>query len=752
MNDEARLCDTKMSDDSLFKKKRGKHMLLKWKFDVAVSRMALIALGVAFSASPSAVYAQDSMASDAAEAEMGFNDIVVTATRKSRAEALQDVPVAVTAFTGAMIEQAQVKDLTDLGRMAPGARLEGNGTFPASANFFIRGVGINTTNPSDDPTVGIFVDGMYLGTNVGALTDLFDIESVEILRGPQGTLFGRNVTGGAVLVRTRRPSGDFGFRGAVSYGRFEEVGVKAAIEGPIVPDVLNAKLAVMYKDNDGYFSNAARPGDRIGATESLVIRPVVEWKATDNLTLTLIGERGRQDDNGTPTKFLIDKLSLASPPPPGKFDLSSDFPTLTETRWDQIAAEAVLETGSGVLTATASYRRVEIDNQAEIDGSDEALFHFLTPTGLRQSQRMAELVYATSFGDTLDLTVGANIFDQSFTYKEYRQILTTIFQAGRGHVDHTAGGIFAQADWTFVPDVTLTLGGRYTIERKHGVISNFNSCDANFNCTIDTDDKTTWKDFTPKVGLRWTPTPDVTLYGSWTRGFRSGGYNVRNSTGPAGPYEPENVDAYEVGMKTQFLDRRLTLNLAAYRNEFSDLQRQTLDSQARQRTLNAADASIMGLEGELNFMPVRGLVLGGTFAYIDAKYDSFQGLDLTGDGVPDPDLAKQLDFNRVPKWSYSLNGSYTADLNDTLKWSMRASFDHTGRRAGSDTNTFYLNPYGLLNASVTLATIDDKYSLTLFGKNLTNKLYVSTGVDVSFFRSVYIGPPRRWGAEFAFKF
>lgn len=695
----------------------------------------------------------------AAEQGGALEEIVVTGTRKSRAEALQDVAVSVSAFTGKQLERANAINLVDVGRISPGVQLDTNGTFPASANFYIRGIGINTTNPSDDPTVGVFIDGIYQGVNIGALTDLFDIESVEILRGPQGTLFGRNVTGGAVLVRTRRPSGEFQVKGELGYGSFDAKTAKISVEAPIVANTLNAKIAVMYRDHDGYFSNAADPRHRIAALDSLIVRPMLEWKPSSTLTMTLIGEAGTQHDQGTPIKNLLIKAPasrIAPPVPTGKFDLTTDFLTHSTTRWRQLTNSNVLDLGAGKLTTNLGYRELRVYNQAELDGTAAPLFHFVDPTGLKQEQEFGEIVYAGPIGSQIDITFGGNIFHQNIDYKESRIITSntaTSTPRGRGLLSHTAGGVFAQGDWRFIDNFTLTLGGRYTIEHKRARVANFGQCDATVTvCNYGTDEGHTWRDFTPKAAIKYQPSHDVTMYASYTRGFRSGGYNLRNSVGPAGPYQPENVDAYEAGLKTEWFDRHVRANVALYRNEFKNLQRQVLDDQARQRTINAASARIQGVEGDLTIVPILGLTLGGTVAYTDANYEEYNGLDLTGDGIPDPDLAKNLKLTRVPKWIYSLNAAYETTIGDAGKLNMQVDYNHTGERAGNDANTFFFSPYGLLNGSVGFTTSDGKYSLSLFGKNLTNKLYFSSGTDIGTFQAGYLGAPRTFGATFGFQF
>lgn len=745
-----------VSDKSTDRSRKGKQMRATIDVLRDMNRVVLLSTSIIGTALTTTVFAQ-SAGSGAAAADgqaAPLTEIVVTATRKSRAEALKDVPLAIAAFTGQQLEAQHVQTLVDVGRMTAGARLEANGTFPAAANFFIRGVGVNTSNPSDDPTVGVFVDGMYLGVNVGALTDLFDIESVEVLRGPQGTLFGRNVTGGAVLVRSKRPTGDFGARAEATVGSFDRVDVNAAIEGPLLKDRLNGKLAVSRKDNGGYFSNAADPDNRIAETDAVIVRPMLEWRAND-FTFTLIGEMGRQDDYGTPTKNLAIKpaaIAIAPPVPTGKFDLTANIFAHTSTDWDQMVGEANWTLGEGKLTTILGYRKLEVDGQAEIDGTEASLFQFETPTGLRQRQRSAEVVYATRLFDRVDLTSGANVFDQDVDYRESRTILASR-PAGRGVLEHTAGGIFAQADIGIVADVTATVGGRYTIERKHATVANFGQCDPQvIQCNFGTNDSQTWRDFTPKAGVRWAVTDDLMTYASFTRGFRSGGYNLRNSVGPAGPYDPENVDAYEIGIKSVLFDGLVRANVALYRNQYSDLQRQTLDDQARQRTLNAASARIEGAELDVVLVPFEGLSLAGTFATTEGRYSEFNGVDLTGDGIADPDLAKSLKLARLPRQTYSFNVSYAAQLADRGSLTFQASYDRTGRRSANDLNTFFLDAYGLVEGSITFKTADERYYVSLFGKNLTNELYGTTGTDIGTFRALYIGAPRNWGVTFGTSF
>lgn len=682
-----------------------------------------------------------------------LGDIVVTAQRKGRAEAAQKVPIAITAVSAQQLDNIHAVDLTDVGRMAPNVSLTPNGTFPGAANFLIRGIGINTSDPSAEPTVGVFADGMYYGVNLGVVTDTFDLESVEILRGPQGTLFGRNVTGGAVIMRSRRPSGDFGIQGKVSYGNFNQISGAASVEGPIVKDVLNVKVAASSSSNDGLFANAAAPSNRIGRLNDLVVRPMIELRPDDGLRMTLIGEIGRINSYGTSWKNVANSAGV--PIPPGKFVLANDFNAQSKIRWKHLIFESVYEVPNGSITATLTARKVDSDYSTDVDSTSAPVFHLVAPTGLDQNQKSAEIIYSGEFGDHLDLTAGANYFQQRFDYTEARSLSGgATRQVSNGILRQKTGGIFAQADLKF-GTLTFTAGGRYTIDHKAATAAKLGQCSLDaLTCNYAFNDEKTWRDFSPKAGVRWQPTDDLQFYFTYTKGFRGGGYGLRTGPGVTpGPYDPETVAAYEFGVKSDWLDRKLRVNAALFRNDYDDLQRTILDLNGFQSPLNAGSARIQGAEIEVTVIPIRNLTLAASAGYTDAKYLEFNGVDLTGDRVPDPDLAKNLLLAQVPKWNYSLSADYKVPLGDSGYLYARTSYYHFGSRALDDLNRAILPPYGLLDASLAWSSADDRYRISIYGKNLANKLaYTNGGTIIAAIRSYAVLPPRTYGVEVAFKF
>lgn len=684
-----------------------------------------------------------------------LEEVQVTARRKSSAEALQDVPVAVTALSSDQLEAAFVDDLTDVGAMAPNVALDPVGTIPGGASFFIRGMGVNSSVVSSDPAVGVFVDGMYLGIPYGTLTDTFDLESVEVLRGPQGTLFGKNVTGGAVLLKSKRPTGEYGLKIKAAIGDYQRRDLSIAAEAPIIEDKLAGKIAVLSKNHDGYFENEFS-GNDVGDEKSLVVRPSLSWTPTDDFTLNLIAEIGDQTLDGAPSNSLRDPRGVAVTSIESDHKLPHDFAAESELEWKQLIAEGVWEFDDASLTTNLAWRDFEQTSPGDIDGTDQPIFHFTDDTGTEQDQLSLEMVYAANLSDKLDITTGLYYFTQDIDYKESRLILGgAVLSAGNGKLDHSAMGVFLQGDYSLNDDWTLTLGGRYTSEEKEALIASLGQCDTTVTqCTYDQDLDETWNSFTPKVGLQWRLSEDAQAYYSWTKGFRSGGFNLRNGEAsiPAGPYDNEEVQAHEVGLKWDFLDGKGRLNLAVYRNEFSDLQRTVLDDQARQVILNAADALIQGAEVDFTWLVTEQLALTASAGYTTAEYDAFDGLDVNGDQIPDPDLAKDLDLVRVPEWNRALSLTYDLPLGDVGLVTFRGSYNYTDERAGSETNSFYLDQYETYNASITYVDPSDSIKVSLFGKNLKDKYYAPLGFFTSLFELEYTAPPRTWGLEVSYEY
>ncbi len=690
--------------------------------------------------------------------ERSLDEVVVTGRKRDVAERAQDVPIALSAFSAGAIEAAHVKDLSDIGNLAPSVRLMPSGSVPGYGSFFIRGAGVAGSIPSNDPAVGTFIDGMPLGVSSGSLTELFDLASIEVLRGPQGTLFGRNVTGGAILVRTARPTGDLhaNLRGALgSHGQQELTG---SVEGGVAGGAIAVKLAFLTKHSDGFFKDVAT-GDRLGERDVQIVRPTVVFHPTDKLTIAVIGEIGEDSGDGPVAKNLfVPGTSVTNSgfiPPPGKFDVGQNTRGYNDLAWKHAIINVDWDVGPGKITSITGWRGVTQAGALDADGSSFGAIVF--DTNIDQSQFFQELRFAGKpFGtDAINITAGVSVLDQDFTYDEGRFIFSgALRQALRGTIDHKQYGAFGQADVALPWNVTITAGARYSYERKAAAIASLGNC--NFErttCVTDFRGKDAWRNLGPKLGLQWRPSDTLQVYASWTRGFRSGGFNIRNGSPliSAGPYDEETADAYEVGLKSELFDRRVRVNLAAFVNKAKDLQQVVLNQSNQQTVLNAADATVKGFEAELNFLPARGLVLTGSAGYVDNAYDRFDGLDVNADRIPDPDIARRLKFAQVPKWTASSSATYETSVGSLGTLTLRGSYTYVSSRPADVINNFDLEAYELIDASAALA-LNKYFTLTLYGKNLTNALYAGFGAAVSLYRAILPSPPRTWLVEASVRF
>ncbi|MDX1518332.1 MAG: TonB-dependent receptor, partial [Woeseiaceae bacterium] len=518
-----------------------------------------------------------------------LEEIVTVARKRSKAEAVQDVPVALTAFGETQLEALFVTKLDDLSHLMPNVQLEQVGTFPGVQNFSIRGQGINSSIPSVDPTVGVFVDGVYLGVTFGSVVDMFDLESVEVLRGPQGLLFGRNVTGGAVLLRTKRPGDTFATRFRLGGNDEDQYNVAASIEGPLLDDTLSAKLVAYYDDDDGYYSNSnqqqvpAAPvpgafyfnpatGRNVGEMTTKLGRTTLSWTPGDIAEWTLIVESGASEGDGAVWANVTAQRAGLLP----EFETTLDEMGYTDLTWSQATLETnIAEVGSGTLTNILGWRRTTADSGVDIDGTNLPIFAATGTTD--QHQISNELRWSGTFGDNWDATLGVYFFDQDIVYREGRIIQGGAVNLGLGgDMNGKTSGIFWSNDYHFNNNWTGTIGVRYTDESKSTEIITAGCLDIiSFNCnrvSLGGD----WQNLTPKIGIERT-FDGGRVYGFWSKGFRSGGFNFRNARPdviPAGPTKEEENNTFEIGVKTELGDGRMRLNVAAFYNDIKDMQRE----------------------------------------------------------------------------------------------------------------------------------------------------------------------------------
>ncbi|HIF17421.1 MAG TPA: hypothetical protein EYG50_09170 [Cycloclasticus sp.] len=716
-------------------------------FKLTPLALALVTAGVVSTGSVIAADGDDAKPQARGAAATLMQEVVTRSRKKDDAEMLQDVPIAVTAVSGEQIEAMFATDVTDIGYKSPNVQLNATASIPMFANFAIRGMGVNGTVLSDDPAVGVFVDGMYLGVGAGVITNTFDLESMEVLRGPQGTLFGRNVTGGGVLLNSKRPADEFGFRVRTIVGNDQNRQLMMSVDAPIAEDFAYGRLTILSSSLGDTYDNRAVGADDVGEKELLVVRPKLRLTPTENLSILLSGEYGSGESDPGPRRLIAnvqtagvtkaDVPGLPALPSLSSPDLSADFVTdkPIDTEWKHAIAEIEWEYSDKVtIKSITAWRELEQRNvYNDVDGSAFNFFNFTSEGGLNQEQFSQELIASIQLTDNVDLTTGAFYFDQEYDYSEGRQILGgAVNQAGYGEIKHDTKAIFASVDVALNEYWNVTVGGRYSWESKETRLARRTQPECGGNagfladCVVGFEDEEDWKNFTPKVGVQYNADEDTQYYASFTKGFRSGGFNIRaTKPGTEGPYDEEEIDAYEVGMKTGFADGKGRLNVALFYNEFTDLQRTVLDAAANQTIQNAGAGTMMGSEIELSYLIGDNLLLEAVHGYVMTEFDEFLGLDLTGDGVADPGLAKKLEVAHVPHWTSFLAATYDIPVS-TGNVAVRGSYSYTDESFADDKNLYEINSYELFDASVTYTTHDGKWAVSAFGKNLADEVYFTT--------------------------
>ncbi len=660
-----------------------------------------------------------------------IEDIIVTGRKKAQGELLQNVPIAISALSGDQIENSKSRTLTGLAANIPNVSMDDVGTIKGSAVFSVRGLGLNSSIPTLEPTTGVFYDGIYMGTSQGILIDLFDLDGIEILRGPQGTLFGKNVTGGAVIIRSRAPSDKFEVSARASIESGPQYKAAGSVSGPIAPG-LSARLSVLYDKDEGWFENSFDHRE-YGASRTVLVRPSLRWAPDGDFDTVLRYEHGDIEGDGSAYQ------NLAFDDRTG-FSFSNNYGRgINKLRWDQLTSESNLSVGfgDGVITNIAGYRKLYNNTGADADGTPIDGLHARYKERFKQFSN--ELRYAGRFGDFVDLTVGAYYFHADLNYFEERRLRPLGFAARGfgGQQKQNTYALFAQGDFDLTDALELTLGARYSIDKKNADIALFSGTTSTCNfdaetCTFDRpDQKGKWNNFTPKIGLQYKVSNAAQLYASATRAYRAGGFNVR-VTSPLQNlrFNQERTTAFEVGGKADLFDRRVRTNLAVFYNKIDDLIRDvnvpTGTGAVVQDSRNTADVTIWGLEFETQVQVSRDLRLNGFLGYQHADYKKirFSLIDLPGE-VPGTINAADyaLTVPRLVPWSWGVGADYSHEFETGFTASSRISYSRKNSSYASDDNRLKLLSLDTIDASASLTLPNKAVTFTVYGRNLLNSAY-----------------------------
>ena len=743
------------------------------------------------------VYAQDESAS---AANTGIQDIVVTAQK--REQNMQDVPIAVSAVSGEALGSMQVTTLQALQGSIPNTQIAGFANAPNTAVFSIRGIGVIEPDPYAGNTVSIVVDGVPQFFSMGALLDMYDVERVEVLRGPQGTLFGANTTGGVVNVMTARPTGEFGGYVKGNVGNWNRFDVSGSVEMPIVSDVLSLKVAGIHTERDGWVTNIWN-GKDMGSKNVDAVRGMLYFTPTPSLSVMLQGEyvaarngapvviNGAQPGEGnyvaagtyangaeypmymSPCAVVGERCSA----PDRYYSGNNSVPDKSnmDTYFTVLTVEA-RDTALGDITSITGYKNFKLFEYTDQDGTAES-------NGATR-RRTKGWQFSQELRSSFDLTDATNVIAGAFflkTHYDHYQMYHLDFaspglaQFNTQDQDTESLSAFAQSYTRLAEGLTFQAGIRYT----HDKIDARSTLDYAMDLPdltdphwdgglygsgimhqIDTGGKKSWDNIGWKLGLDYEIAPRQMLYASWARGFKSGGFTGRIGALADGdtPFGPEKVDTFEVGVKADFFDRRLRTNLAFFYTNYRDMQVAQIyfdpDTNVQgNRILNAGKSEIKGFELEVTAAPVSGVTLNGSLAYLDAKYKEFDYFDPVSLIVYD---MKGKRLQNAPKWSASLGANYDMDFGDGSSAVFNINWNYVAKKyytAILDTPRSEVQPTYLVDTSLTFHPAGNRFEINLWGKNIFDKRYMSSVYDSPGYMGIAsYGSPREYGISGKVKF
>ncbi len=732
---------------------------------IAISSLALIV------AQGASAQAQSSRAADEVEqSEGGLQEIVVTAQR--RAQTQQNVPIAVSTVTANQLRSAGVAGTETLAVTVPGlvfSRSTANGGTP-----FLRGVGSTLATPGFEPAVATYIDDVYIGASTGNLMSFNNIEQIEVLKGPQGTLFGRNATGGVVNIRTRRPSHDTAVDVRLSYGNFDTLsGGLYATTG--LTDTLAINFAASGSHQGKGYGRNVITGEETLKSEDFAIRSQLLWEPTADTSLLISGDYAKiKSDTGMNATIFPGTKGIDGSGFPGRY-LSSHSP-IDRNLIEQygVSGRADHDFGGLRIASITAYRYSGAVFGIDNDGGPTSLFRGdVYPSTRTLSQELQLLSPKDSpvqwlgglyyfYADARDYpfqTSGALANGGAGVRTWSRQILRSY-----------AG--FADVTFPIMTATKLTIGLRYSADYLHETARR--ETNAGVPMPPNVNERVDFSKLTYRVVLDHHFARDVMVYGSYSRGFKSGGYNLTSPVTviggvslPSAPVAPEVIDAYEIGLKSEFLDRRLRLNLAAFHYDYKNLQVTSVSNGVPQ-ALNAAAAKVDGVDLEIVALPVRRLTISASAEYLHARFSSFPNgptviqnpascatltttAPVTGGGTTCFADLTGRPTARAPEFTGSITGTYTLPTN-VGDFSISSTFYHNSGYGWDPDNQLKQPKYQLLNGALSWASPDKSYEVSIWGKNLTNSYYFTFVSSSNFKFSGSPEAPRTYGVTLTGRF
>jgi len=705
-------------------------------------------------------------------AKAQLTEVVVTAER--REENIQSVPIAVSAFDRTALENLQINSAVDIGASVPNLQ-----TTPITANATAVQVhmrGASVQNPgftTSESPVGIYQDGFYRGRLATANLDFTDVERIEVLRGPQGTLYGRNTIAGAINIVSRTPDDDMWADASIGYGEFETLKIKGSVGGPIKEGVLAASAAIVYHDRgEGFIKNPALGRD-LGEFENIAGRAKLHYYGSDSFdaVLSAWGSSSENDgftgipygpdffspgflavDTGVPTSgdFYTQLTPLASQGDAEEYGVSL---TVTWDLSDSVSLKSItgysdtddlfdFDLSGGYALGVPGLFIESTSNNEQF--SQEFLFQGEALDGALDWQ--AGLFYLNEQGEQ---TYTASAFAAAFSAAFPAEFTNLFFEDTENETDSYA--VYAQATYDITDRLALTGGIRWTREEKEfrynvtdSFLVSFDGMRNDFSFVLDE----SYEDVTPKVTLDFQATDNVLLYATIGEGFQSGGFQTLCLGNPfcaINPFGPQEVLSYEVGVKADLLDDRLRINGSIFKADYDDIQQTSLVGGAFP-IQNVGEVDVTGVELEVIVTPTDGLTIFANAGYADEDY---QSLDPTSAAA----LAGATELPGLPEFSGRIGFDYEASLgNSDLVTRFGADYVYTDEYFSEVTNALLIDSYGRANAFVALGAAEDAWEIRLEGRNISDEEDIVSGIFGNGVNERTVLPPREWMLTAKFSF
>lgn len=704
--------------------------------------------------------------------------IVVTAEK--RPSFANDLPVAITAFDSDALETFEFSTLADLPAQVPNLQVQ---TLFANVNptIFIRGIGLDQATANANGSVGIYRDEVYVNSPAAQLFQMFDLERVEVLRGPQGTLYGRNTTGGAINFIARKPTNEYNARAAASYGRYDQVDLEGAIGLPIVEDLAAARLAFVLNDRDGITKNVVT-GNHVNDRYNWAARGLFRLtpNSESDWLLNIHGGQNRAGARQYENQPLLepgpDGLPLivggapvrCADPPNGCVDrggyVESDDPfqgAYNKEGDEDIDSFGASLTGSwdfpdSKLTSISAY---EWNERRTDDDTDASPNEILEAVRSNSAWQVSQELRLASIRDTpIEWLGGAYLFIEDLEVDNQFDVFFGDVRQ-RYNQDTSSFAFFGQASYDILEKVTLTGGIRYTWERKRFDIRS--NVPAFLGPGIDETEEETWNALSGRTAISYRPTDNLLLFASYDRGFKSGGFNGGALENPiqADPIDPEFVNTFQVGAKTSWFNNRLWLDIIGFYNDWNDLQVFRLEGFTVILD-NAAKAKTYGLEIESQMVPFPGLSTRLGLGLLQSEYEDF----VLNEAVLDPEgnvLSPERDISgntlvSAPKVSFNGDIEYELPISDYGYLRPRLDFSYTSEQFFDEENLerHKQEGYWLLNARLAFQTMDGSLELAGWVRNLTDERYLIEAADASDFGFdlLAFGDPRTYGLTVTYRY